>query len=90
MLVVLSGVGTMAGAMDVPEFNPECPRCRALLKIVQQLKARIKQIEQRLEKVDREGKRQAALFLKKRKAGTKERRGSGPAPSPSISGAAGR
>lgn len=50
----------MSGIMDVPQYNPDCPGCRALLKVVEQRQAQVKQIEQRLEKVERQGKRQAA------------------------------
>ena len=53
--------------MDVPEINPDCPTCKLLLKIIQQQQEQINRLEQRLEKVEREGKRQAAPFRKKRK-----------------------
>jgi transposase len=64
----------MLGIMEIAGFNPTCPGCVALLKIIEQQQTQIeqqqlqiKQLEQRLEKVEREGKRQAARFRKKRK-----------------------
>ena len=53
--------------MDVPEINPDCPSCRQLLKIVQQQQEQIKRLEERIAKIEREGKRQAAPFRKKQK-----------------------
>jgi transposase len=50
----------MLVVMEVPPNNPDCPQCKLLLD-------RIKRLEQRLEAVEREGKRQAAPFRKKRK-----------------------
>jgi transposase len=58
--------------MEVPAINTECPTCVTLLKIVKQQQTQIKLLEQRLEKVEREGKRQAAPFRKKRKADPKK------------------
>ena len=53
--------------MDVPEINVDCPQCKLLLTIIEQQQEQIKRLEQRLEKVEREGKRQAAPFRKNRK-----------------------
>lgn len=53
--------------MDVPTPNPDCPQCNELIKVVEQLQAQVKLLTERLEKVEREGKRQAAPFRKKRK-----------------------
>ena len=53
--------------MDVPKPNADCPQCKELQKLVELLQAQVKQLTERLEKVEREGKRQAAPFRKKRK-----------------------
>jgi transposase len=58
--------------MEVPQINTECPTCKILLKIVEQQQAQIKLLEQRLEKVEREGKRQAAPFRKNPKTNPKK------------------
>ena len=58
----------MPGIMEVPPINSDCPQCKQLLAIIEQLQAQIKALQDRLEKVEREGKRQAAPFRKKRKA----------------------
>lgn len=54
--------------MEVPPINSDCPTCKVLLKIIEQLQQQIELLEQRIKKVEREGKRQAAPFRKKRKA----------------------
>lgn len=46
--------------MDASKINPNCPGCQELLKKIQLL-------EERIEKLEREGKRQAAPFRKKLK-----------------------
>jgi hypothetical protein len=48
----------MLVVMEVPPNNPDCPQCRLLLKIIEQHQEQIKRREQRLEAVEREGKRQ--------------------------------
>jgi transposase len=73
----------MAGDMDAPRITTDCPDCKALLEqqqaiieqqqaIIEQLRAQIAALQARLEKVEREGKRQAAPFRKKRKADPKK------------------
>lgn len=54
--------------MDVPGINPDCPTCKVLLKIIRRQQEQINRLTERLEKVEREGKRQAAPFRKKRQA----------------------
>jgi transposase len=58
--------------MDVSEINPDCAARKVLLKIIQQQQEQINRLEQRLEKVEREGKRQTAPYRKKRKANPKK------------------
>lgn len=58
--------------MEVPPINTDCPTCKVLLKIIEQQQQQIKLLEQRIEKVEREGKRQAAPFRKKRIADPKK------------------
>lgn len=58
--------------LELPEFNPNCAGCRKLLEIVLQLQEQIKQLQIRLEKVEREGKRQAAPFRKPNKPAPKK------------------
>ena len=55
---------------DLPE--PKCDRCEELLAIIAALQMQVKELTARLEKVEREGKRQAAPFRKKRKADPKK------------------
>jgi transposase len=55
-----SAESTMLVVMEVPPNNPDCPQCKLLLE-------QIKRLEQRLEAVERESKRQAGPFRKKRK-----------------------
>jgi len=62
--------------MNEPVANPNCPQCKALLELIEQLHAvygkQIAELTARIEKVEREGKRQAAPFRKKRKADPKK------------------
>jgi transposase len=58
--------------MEVPPINTDCPTCKTLLEIVEQQQTQINLLEKRLEKVEREGKRQAAPFRKKRKPDPKK------------------
>lgn len=57
--------------MDLPRITTDCPHCKPLLErqqaIIDALVERVEALTQRLEKVEREGKRQAAPFRKKRK-----------------------
>jgi transposase len=73
----------MAGDMDAPPITTDCPDCKPLLEqqqaiieqqqaIIEQFQAQIAALNARLEKVEREGKRQAAPFRKKRKADPKK------------------
>ena len=55
---------------DLPE--PKCDRCEELLAIIAALQMQVKELTARLEKVEREGKRQGAPFRKKRKADPKK------------------
>ena len=62
--------------MDEPIADPNCPQCKALLELIEQLHTvygkQIAELTARVEKVEREGKRQAAPFRKKRKADPKK------------------
>lgn len=49
---------------DFSQVNPDCPGCQALLKIIAEMQKTIDRLEARLEKVEREQKRQAAPFRK--------------------------
>ena len=40
--------------MDVPKPNADCPQCKELIKIIEQLQAQVKLLTERLEKVERE------------------------------------
>ena len=63
--------------MDVSKITTGCPDCKPLLEQQQAIIDKsVKQVElltARLERVDREGKRQAAPFRKKRKTDPKKR-----------------
>ena len=62
--------------MDVPKITTDCPNCKPLLEqqqaIIDMLVKQVEMLTARLEKVEREGKRQAAPFRKKRKADPKK------------------
>ncbi|EKK03338.1 hypothetical protein RBSH_01397, partial [Rhodopirellula baltica SH28] len=62
--------------MDVPKITTDCPDCKPLLEkqqaIIDMLVKQVELLTARLEKVEREGKRQAAPFRKKRKADPKK------------------
>ncbi len=58
--------------IDLPEINPNCASCQALLKIVEQQQKQINQLTERLEKLERESKRQAAPFRKPKKLNPKK------------------
>lgn len=62
--------------MDAPRITTGCPDCKPLLEqqqaVIEQLQAQIRALQARLEKVEREGKRQAAPFRKKRKSDPKK------------------
>lgn len=62
--------------MEEPAADPNCPQCKALLELIEQLHAvygkQIAELTARIEKVEREGKRQAAPFRKKLKADPKK------------------
>lgn len=62
--------------MDVPPNTTDCPQCKPLieqlLSIIAQQQAQINALQARLDKVEREGKRQAAPFRKKPKADPKK------------------
>src|SRR6056297_3460371 len=65
--------------MDFPKITTDCPGCKQQQRIIEQqqavIDALVKQVEnltKRLEKVEREGKRQAAPFRKGRKADPKK------------------
>lgn len=62
--------------MDIPKITTDCPNCKPLLEQQQAIiDALVKQVEAltaRLEKVEREGKRQAAPFRKKLKPNPKK------------------
>lgn len=64
--------------MDVPKITTDCPDCTPLLEqqqaIIDMLVKQIEILTARLEKVEREGKRQAAPFRKKPKADPKKPR----------------
>lgn len=66
----------MSGAMNVPRITTECPDCKPLLEqqqaIIDALVEQVKKLTERLEKVEREGKRQAAPFRKQRKSDPKK------------------
>lgn len=55
--------------MDVSKITTDCPECKP---IIEALVEQVKQLTERLEKVEREGKRQAAPFRKKRKTSPKK------------------
>ena len=58
--------------MDVPKITTDCPECKPLLQqqqaIIDRLVKQVELLTARLEKVEREGKRQAAPFRKKRQS----------------------
>ena len=62
--------------MDVPKITTDCPECKPLLQqqqaIIDRLVKQVELLTARLEKVEREGKRQAAPFRKKRTADPKK------------------
>lgn len=58
--------------INVPEINSNCPGCQALLKIIKQQQKQIAELTARLEKVERENKRQAAPFRKPQKPNPKK------------------
>ena len=62
--------------MDVPKIITDCPDCKPLLEqqqaIIDALVEQVKKLTERLEKVERESKRQAAPFRKKRKLDPKK------------------
>ena len=58
--------------MDGGLPEPKCDRCEELLAIIVALQMQVKEPTARLEKVEREGKRRAAPFRKKRKADPKK------------------
>lgn len=62
--------------MDVPPITTDCPQCKPLIEkllaIIAHQQAQINALQARLDKVEREGKRQAAPFRKKRKADPKK------------------
>jgi transposase len=66
----------MVGIMEIPPITTDCPQCKPLidqlLAIIVQQQDQINAIQARLEKVEREGKRQAAPCLEKRTADPKK------------------
>ncbi len=56
--------------MDKPVADPNCPQCKVLLELIEQLHAvygkQIAELIAGIEKVECEGKRQAAPFRRKR------------------------
>ena len=58
--------------MELPEVNPNCLGCQALIKIIEQLQAQIKIMQDRIDKLERESKRQAAPFRKPTKTNPKK------------------
>lgn len=52
---------------ELPEINPNCSKCHQLLKAIVQQQKVIEQLTARVEKLERESKRQAAPFRKPRK-----------------------
>lgn len=62
--------------MEVPRITTDCPQCKPLIEqqqaIIDQLVKQVEQLSARIEKLEREGKRQAAPFRKKRKSAPKK------------------
>lgn len=62
--------------MDVPKITTDCPDCKPLFEqqqaIIDMLVKQVEKLTARLEKVEREGKRQAAPFRKNTKADPKK------------------
>ena len=62
--------------MEVPKITTDCPDCKPLFEqqqaIIDALVEQVKKLTERLEKVGREGKRQAEPFRKKRKSYAKK------------------
>lgn len=62
--------------MNAPRITTECPGCKPLLDlqqaIIDALVEQAKKLTERLEKVEREGKRQAAPFRRKRQSDPKK------------------
>ncbi|WP_233148209.1 hypothetical protein [Rhodopirellula sp. MGV] len=58
--------------MDVPKTTTDCPGCKQQQSVIDALVEQVEKLTKRLEKIELEGKRQAAPFRKERNSDPKK------------------